>query len=192
MAHPASDDREKLQIDVFLNEYQACHRNKDHFDSVRWTIGSIFVGASLTLFGISFGKQVVEVLLASIFSFLLMIFWYLYFQHVNPFVMASIVRIHEIEKALRDRKLEIRLHKSIHDTEKEIIHAKGTTITFLLISSMVGMWLFRIALLTYDSFTFVCLLEAFVGFLIGFWWVHFRMFNAINWGERIRDTSNVE
>jgi len=189
MAHLAPDDCEKLQIDVLLNEYQACHRNKNHFDSIRWTIGSIFIGASLTLFGISFEKHLVEVLLASIFSFLLMGLWYLYFQHVNPFVMASIIRSHEIEKTLRNMKLEIRLHKSTYETEKEMFHMKGTSITFLLLSCIVGMWLSRTAVSAYESFGYYVYLLGlvFVVFLVFFRWVHFRKFNAIDWSKKIEE-----
>ena len=70
-------EKEKKKIDVLLAEYQACHRNRDHYDSVRWTIGSIFIATSLTLFGISFLKEVrgnlMEVIFIAVFSVLLML-----------------------------------------------------------------------------------------------------------------------
>ena len=52
------NEMEKERIDVLLAEYQASHRNRNHYDSVRWTIGSILMAASLTLFGISFMEPV--------------------------------------------------------------------------------------------------------------------------------------
>ena len=48
---------EKLQeknVDVLIAEYHACQENRSHYDSIRWVIGSIFIGASLALFGLSF------------------------------------------------------------------------------------------------------------------------------------------
>jgi hypothetical protein len=46
--------RENKEIDVFLNEYQAPHHNRNHYDSLHWTIGSIFKAASFALFDFSF------------------------------------------------------------------------------------------------------------------------------------------
>jgi hypothetical protein len=42
------------EVDVLIGEYQACHRNRNHYDSVGWTIGSIFIAVSLALIGFSF------------------------------------------------------------------------------------------------------------------------------------------
>jgi glucose uptake protein GlcU len=42
------------EVDVSIGEYQACHRNRNHYDSVEWTIGSIFIAVSLALIGFSF------------------------------------------------------------------------------------------------------------------------------------------
>jgi hypothetical protein len=49
----------RKEVDILLAEYQAAHMNRDHYDSVRWTMGSIFIVGSLTLFGISFAEPVV-------------------------------------------------------------------------------------------------------------------------------------
>ena len=120
------DDHAKIQVNILLNEYQACHRNRNHYDSVRWTIGSIFIGASLALFGLSLTMHIVVVLLAFVFSIGLVIIWYLYSSHVNPYIMRAMVRMHEIEKKLRDLNFEIKLHKSILDPQpKEKITIPG-------------------------------------------------------------------
>lgn len=195
MADLTPNDHEKLQIDIFLNEYQACHQTRNHYDSVRWTIGSIFIGASLALFGLSLDKPLVAVLLAFFFSFFLIIVWYLYAHHVNPYVMASIIRSHEIEKALRNMKFRIELHNSIHRTDDEILNLKGTIITFALFSLVIVIWFFRIALSVYDFFKgfnrhflfWACILIlVYALFLIVFWGLH-EKFNPINLGERIKE-----
>jgi hypothetical protein len=197
MAHLTEEDQEKALIDVLLNEYQACHRNINHFDGVRWTIGSIFIGASLTLFGISFDKRLIEVGLAFFFSLFLMLAWYLYFQHVNPYVLVSILRIHQIEKTLRDMelknmKLDIGLHRLIFMEEEKIFHIKGIWITFILIISIVGMWLLRIAvLINRSSYYLIAIGMIYAGFVLCFWWAHFTKFNTLKLGKRIRETSNV-
>lgn len=192
MALADENECAKLQINVWLNEYQACHRNRNHYDSVRWTIGSIFIGASLTLFGFSLGvgkNHLKEVLLASFFSFFLVIIWYLYSQHVNSYVMTSILRLHEIEKDLRNIGYKITLHKSIRKMDKEILYIKGIRITFSLLFLVITMWVIRITFLMVDHFGaineyFWITLFLYAGAIIGIYKMH-KKFNPINWSEKI-------
>lgn len=129
---------------ALLSEYQACHRNRNHYDSVRWTIGSIFIATSLALFGVSFWKEIIDepqkVLLVAIFSGALIATWYLYNRHVNPYVMASVVRFHEIEKELRRMGYSINLHRSIATTRK----MRGIWVTYLLFMVVCGASVFRL------------------------------------------------
>jgi len=79
--------------------------NRDHYDSVRWTIGSIFIVGSLTLFGISFVEPVVRMplqvaLLAGVSVILFGVFA-AYHLHVEPYVKMSIRRLQMIEKELQ-------------------------------------------------------------------------------------------
>jgi hypothetical protein len=163
---------------------------------VRWTIGSIFIGASLTLFGFSLDKSFFAVLLSFAFSIGLMFVWYLYSHHVNPYVMASIFRSHAIEKRLRDMQYEIELHYSIYKTD-ELLNFKGTSITYLLFSMVMGMWVARIGLGIYDlnfsSFEFaVCaslLVLLYCLFLIAFHLLH-KKYNPTPWGKEIKKILN--
>ena len=101
---------------ALLEEYQACIQNRNHYDTIIWIIGSIFLAASLTLFGLSFDKDGLfwDVLLMAFFSSALMVIWFLYVSHVTPYVMMSLVRLHEIELKLYRLKLDIRLNYEIH------------------------------------------------------------------------------
>jgi hypothetical protein len=51
---------ELKRIDVLLEEYQACQNTRNHYDNIRWTIGSIFIAISLAIFGISFTNEVIN------------------------------------------------------------------------------------------------------------------------------------
>jgi hypothetical protein len=151
MSDSNSDTRDS-QIDILLNEYQSCHRNRNHYDSVRWTIGSIFIVASLTLFGLSLDKPIVIVILAYYFSWSLIMIWYFYSQHVNPYIMRSMIRMHEIEKKLRDWDFEINLHKSILAPEpKEGFTVKGTYHSLSILILVTIMWFFNISISIYRN-----------------------------------------
>jgi hypothetical protein len=39
------------RIKALLEEYHDCHQTRDHYDSVRWTIGSIFIASGVLLLG---------------------------------------------------------------------------------------------------------------------------------------------
>jgi len=176
------NEEEKIQIDIYLNEYQACHRNRNHYDSVRWSIGSIFIAASFTVFGFSLGQNDISVafslILLSLFSFFT---WYVYFQHVNPFVMASIVRMQEIEKELRNMGYKINLHNSIRNLKREL---RGIWITFCLLLFMSFAWIYKILLL-FNIFNFIYFFIFIIisGFIIYIF--HFRIFKCKNWVEII-------
>jgi len=145
--------KESLQIDVLLNEYQACHRNRNHYDGVRWTIGSIFIGASLTLFGISLAKEInaLGVIIAYLFSLGLILLWYFFSQHVSPYIISSYVRAQDIEDDLRKLKYDIELHTLIHSldpknkdkTKNQVFNVKGTKITYSLVLLVLTLWSLR-------------------------------------------------
>ncbi|MEM3448093.1 MAG: hypothetical protein QXP38_04320 [Nitrososphaerota archaeon] len=107
------------KISVLLAEYQAAHMNRDHYDSMRWTIGSIFIASSLTLLGISFLEPVahyhLQVLAITSFSCALFFVWLAYSQHVEPWVKASLKRLYEIEEELKVLGFDMRLHHSIRE-----------------------------------------------------------------------------
>jgi len=89
-------------LDILLVEYQCAHMNRDHYDSVRWTIGSIFIIASLTAFGASLVESVTQtqVLLLCFASGFLYGVWLLYNWHIEPYVKMSLARLQGIEREL--------------------------------------------------------------------------------------------
>jgi hypothetical protein len=171
-------DREKLQIEILLQEYASSHDTRNHYDNVQWIIGSIFIGASLTLFGLSLNTGLVEVILSFLFSLSSILIWFLYTSHVNNYITASIIRCHEIEDYLRkEYAFEIKLHKSIWKMEY-FPKIRGITITFSLISLITFFWLLRTMWSIYALyqglasefvFWFVISVFAYFGFIYVFW-----------------------
>jgi uncharacterized membrane protein YdcZ (DUF606 family) len=96
----------RYRIDALLAEYEACYKTRDHYDSINWTIGSIFIASVLLLLGQSFQIKIqtftdrVSVLLIALVSFLLVVIWFVYIQHVQPTINRSIERAREIENWL--------------------------------------------------------------------------------------------
>ena len=188
------------QIDIWLAEYQACHQTRNHYDAVRWTIGSIFFGTSLALFGLSLDKPLVAVLLSFLFSISLTFVWYLYAHHVNPYIMESIFRCHAIEKEIRNKKFNIELHKLIRktDDDKEVFNSKGTRITYGLFSLIMGMWILRISWSIYELFNGITCDFVFWIFILALFFIFFqclfslvhKKFNQKDWGKEIKKILN--
>ncbi|MDH5266766.1 MAG: hypothetical protein OEW62_03705 [Candidatus Bathyarchaeota archaeon] len=115
------------QIDIWLAEYQACHSNRNHYETIAWTIGSIFIVASFTLFGISFWEELangsVAVWLLGFFSLLLMGIWLSYVVYVQEYVKASQKRLWKIEEELQGKKYDIQLHTTIK-SKKRILRGR--------------------------------------------------------------------
>ena len=139
----------KTNVEVLLAEYHACHLNRNHYNSVKWTIGSILIAASFTLLGISFVQEVrhEEVALLACFSLASILIWNCYNEHVRWFIKRSIERMWSIERELKRLGFSINLHTSIK-TKKQI-SARWTSI--LLTITMFAAWIFRI-LIVYDWF----------------------------------------
>jgi len=181
------DQEKEKKVDVLLEEYQACHRNRNHYDSVRWTIGSIFIAISSAIFGVSLTKDVMDepniIMLLAVFSLVLIFVWYLFVQHVNPYVWQSIIRFHEIEKELREMRFDIRLHKSIYNVKQKM---KGIYITCILLMAFIIVWLLRIALIwqnlpLYSQIVWFFLVG--VGILSVY---HFYTYARVDGGNKIR------
>jgi len=41
-------------VDVLPTEYQCAHMTRDHYDNIRWIIGTVFIAASIGSLGVSF------------------------------------------------------------------------------------------------------------------------------------------
>lgn len=153
-------DEEKKRIDILVGEYQACHSNRNHYDSVRWTIGAIFIAASLTLFGISFVEEVrsnfIHVNLIGFFSLAWMLVWYVLFVHVNPYIMVSIIRCHKIELELYEMGFNVRLHRSVAKTQERassVIYRRfwGKDIAYHIFAIILYSWTIRVILSWMDN-----------------------------------------
>jgi hypothetical protein len=98
-SQPTTSDR----IRALLVEYDACYKTRDHYETVQWTIGSIFIAGSLILLGASFQIRIetitdrLGVLYISVVALVLFMIWFAYFEHVQPMINDSIKRAKEIE-----------------------------------------------------------------------------------------------
>ena len=128
--------------------------NRDHYESVLWTMGTVFVATSLALFGISFLKDVVgtgkfeRVALMALFSLFLFAVWLAYVQHVGPWIRTSLNRCREIEELLSQFKFGLRetpkFQTSIwKESQKQ---RRGIWITSSLLSALLLAWFLQIAL----------------------------------------------
>ena len=112
------NDFERKRVDVLLAEYRACYKNRDHYESIKWTIGPIFIAASFTLFGISFVEQVkdslIEVGMLAAFPVALFLIWYGYSNYVRLYLRESFERMWQIEEELQELGFKApKLHTSI-------------------------------------------------------------------------------
>ncbi|MDH5449579.1 MAG: hypothetical protein OEX77_01580 [Candidatus Bathyarchaeota archaeon] len=143
------NDELEMKVDILLAEYQAAHINRNHYDSVAFTVASILVATSFTLYGISFLGEVrndfVEVGFLACVSFALMLIWYAYHVYVDPFVRLSIKRLWEIEENLRQLGFDApKLHTMI---VQETTKGRGRRIVRLILMLAYFAWLFRILVL---------------------------------------------
>jgi hypothetical protein len=102
---------------TLLEEYDACHVNRNHYDQTRWIIGSIFIVSSFTLVSASFLAPAVNYrvstgLIGAASLILWLVFLY-YDNHVQPWIRASLDRCFDIERRLQNIGFDIRLHSSI-------------------------------------------------------------------------------
>jgi len=119
----------------------------------------------------------IEVNLMAIFSILLVLIWYAYNQHVNPYVMASIKRFHKIELELYKIGFDVELHFSIAGIRQR----RGIHVTFCLFLVIFGAWVLRILLLGMHVVV--------LGYLVVMILVlvaHVGTLNATNWGNEIK------
>lgn len=154
------NDFEKKRVDVLLAEYRACYKNRDHYESVKWTIGAIFIAASLTLFGISFIKEVkgnlLEVGSLAFFSIALSVIWYCYNRYVGLYISESFERMWKIEEELQEIGFKApKLHTSIED-KRPSEGAKGRWGRRSIILTVSVAWTIRILLLLVQLAKFDC------------------------------------
>ncbi len=107
LADQIGDLKRDKELDILLAEYQAAHVNRDHYDSIRWIIGSIFIAASFTVLGISFVEPATRTprhgLLLLIVSGGIFLVWLLYNWQIEPYNKLSIYRLQTIEKELFEK-----------------------------------------------------------------------------------------
>jgi hypothetical protein len=90
-------------VDALLTEYSACYKTRDHYESMQWTIGSIFIVGALVILGGSFQIKIqstidrLGVLCISAVSLVLAIIWLAYLHNVQRYIRDSRRRALEIE-----------------------------------------------------------------------------------------------
>lgn len=133
-------------VDVLLAEYQASNSSRDHYDSVRWTIGSIFFGASLATYGVSFlAYKPLEIVAIAMFSQAFFAVFVLYDQLVQPYIEISLKRCRAIEKQLEEKLGEgPKLHRLTHGrTHERKLTGKRLFRSLIVITTFA--WIFRLA-----------------------------------------------
>lgn len=131
-----------------MTEYQACNDTRNHYDNICWVIGSIFIATAFLIFGASFTAEVMPSLkynlLLAFTSITVLSIWYVFAQHIYPFVWLAVVRCHQIEQNLRTLGYNVKLQKSIFDYKQKL---KGNYIVFGILVLIDVAWLARIILL---------------------------------------------
>ena len=157
-------DRSRAQdrIEILLNEYRACHMNRDNYTRIRWSVGSIFLAASIALIGISISQgekirdiEIISLMIISVFLFLV---WHIYNNRIlSIYTMMSIRRMHQIERQLRI----MRLHRDIYAFQKKNTKWKGQYIVLLFWGTLYFSWIFRFHIFvnrieTFDYCLMIC------------------------------------
>ncbi|MGD0644317.1 MAG: hypothetical protein ABSA75_05365 [Candidatus Bathyarchaeia archaeon] len=135
------------KLNVWLAEYDACHQNRNHLDTARWLIGSIFIVASFTILGFSFqdniAKNIVYVLTLTFISIFLMLIWAFYNWTVQRYIDITYKRMWKLEENIRALKLDIQLHTSI---KKDVPEGKGLQLFIITVDGFFIFCAIRIAL----------------------------------------------
>jgi hypothetical protein len=155
MAEQGDSEKKARDLDILLSAYQMCNANRDHYDSERWIIGSVFLGASVAAFGISYlnSNSLLDVVAIALFSQLLFSIFVLYDQLVQPYVDISLARSREIEKTLdAEFGKGPGLHLLIHErTENRRLKGKYLVRTLIVITT--GVWVLRLAVESWSRMT---------------------------------------
>jgi len=137
-------------LNALLAEYEACYKTRDHYDSVEWTIGSIFIASSLFLLGVSFEISPTKITFVSVVSLcvvslLLFGIWYAYVLHVEPYIIDSINRAREIETWVNQHYGAIWLQlQTVYLNPSKRKPGRGRAITYSLFGLILGTALVRI------------------------------------------------
>jgi hypothetical protein len=139
------------KIDILLQEYQQTLSNRNHYHSIRWTMGTLFITATFSLFGASFLKELLDqpvgVVTMGVFSLLLLAVWVAFSLHGQTYVDTCHIRLNQIEKQIQDLAGTDfpKLHHEIGKAMKE--KRVGTAITIIMLHTVVTAWIVRIWLL---------------------------------------------
>lgn len=143
-------DLDRMRVDALLTEYQIAQANRDHNETLLWTIGSILIGVSLAVYGLSFTSDLRENFLAvsllAFFSMVLMTIYGFYNAHVQPYVNLSQDRLWEIEMELQAMVFAPfpKLHLTIRDTTPRAGQGRRITLSFsvtLLVAWLLRVWI---------------------------------------------------
>jgi hypothetical protein len=144
------------QVKVWLAEYDAAIQTRNHYDSTRWLIGSIFIAIIFTMFAASFQPLVMSIFSISVLAGVSLILWcvFVYYdQHVQPWIKAALFRCRMIEGYLQSKGYDYRLQSYIgyeYDRSGNLIRKRnqvGAIWVVVLFSIMIPlMWIARFLL----------------------------------------------
>lgn len=136
-----TSEKNKNQINSLLDEYTDCQGIIDHYDGMRWTVGTIVIFSSLGLCALSLGLKLFNAILLATFPIALLVIWYHYALHVNPNILPGISRCQQIEQELEKVNFSIKQHKGGYLTKNYATKLKGTKITQWIFSLNIIMWI---------------------------------------------------
>lgn len=142
---------------VWLAEYDAAVQTRNHYDSERWLIGSIFIAVIFTMFAASFQALVANSLILGALAGISVTLWcvFVYYdQHVQPWINAAIFRMQMIEGYLQSRGYDCRLQgyiryeydRSTGNFTRERKQVSGKWVIVLFSMMIPLMWIFRFLL----------------------------------------------
>jgi hypothetical protein len=141
----SNDKIRQEKIQVWLKEYEVCHCARNHFDTIRWTIGSIFLVVSFALLGLSFQKDIAGdppmITLITFFSVFPVVIWLLYDRLLQPYIDSCYERIWKIEEELRAQGMDIWLNTNM---KQDFPKGRGKRILYLATSLILAIAILRI------------------------------------------------
>jgi hypothetical protein len=138
-------------LHALMTEYDACFKAWDHYDSVEWTIGSIFIASSLFLLAVSFEVPPTKISFVAVVSLCvvsLMLFgiWYAYVLHVEPYIKDSWNRAIQIETWINQQYGAVWLQLESRYLSKHN-RGRGRAITYSLFGLILATAVARIIIL---------------------------------------------
>ncbi|MGB9779109.1 MAG: hypothetical protein ACPLW8_06845 [Candidatus Bathyarchaeales archaeon] len=138
-------NKDEFLIQILLKELELCQRNRDHYDTLEWQIGSLFIGFSLAAFWFAMqSHSFIDVSALAFFSIATLLTWTFALHHRGAFYSkVSLETARKLEaKILELAKVhitsELLLHTKIDAEDRKPMKKKGWHL-----KARTGIWLFN-------------------------------------------------